>query len=195
MITEPENYHNVIFSYIPKIDYNNIKSLNLLLEVEVIKNYLDDYTKFYTYVVSEGERPDILAHRIYNDSKLDWVLYLINGVNDPYSDWVMDSRHFKSYLESKYNMSAEKLTSTTNPDTIVYYYYKGLNSDSEETIKSFNYNMSPTTYAKMGSPAGWVAKSIYDYENEINESKREIKVLKPVYIPFLKQQIKDLFNA
>jgi hypothetical protein len=55
--------------------------------------------------------------------------------------------------------------------------------------------MSPTTYAKMGSPAGWVAKSIYDYENEINESKREIKVLKPVYIPFLKQQIKDLFNA
>ena len=55
--------------------------------------------------------------------------------------------------------------------------------------------MTPTTYTKNGSPPGWVAKSIYDYENEINESKREIKVIKAAYIPFLKQQVKDLFNA
>lgn len=184
-----------LFKYIPKIDYNNITSLNLLLEIEVIRKYLDDYTKFYTYVVKDGERPDLLANRFYNDSRLDWVLYLINDVTDPYKDWVMDSTHFKNYLESKYGVSADKLTNTANPDSIAFYYYKGLASDDEATINSYNYNMTPTTYSKMGSPAGWIAKSIYDYENEINESKREIKILKPVYIPFLKQQVKDLFNA
>ena len=183
------------FNYITKINYNNINSLNLLLEVEVIKKYLDDYTKFYTYVVRDGERPDSLAYKFYNDSRLDWVLYLINDVTDPYKDWVMDSRHFKNFLESKYGIAADKLTNTANPDSIAYYYYAGLASDDKATINSYNYTMTPTTYTKNGSPPGWVAKSIYDYENEINESKREIKVIKAAYIPFLKQQVKDLFNA
>lgn len=184
-----------LFNYIPKIDYNNITSINLLLEIEVIRKYLDDYTKFFTYTVKDGERPDYIAYQQYNDSRLDWVIYLINGISDPYKDWVMDYFHFKTFLESKYNMSADKLTSVNNPDTIAYYYYKGLDSDDSATINSYNYTMMPITYTKLGSPPGWVAKSIYDYENEINEFKRDIKILKPVYISNLKQQVKDLFNA
>lgn len=183
-----------IFNYYPKIQYNNINSINLLVEAEVIQNYLNDYTKFFTYTVKDGERPDIIAFNEYNDSKLDWVIYLINGIIDPYKDWVMDYDQFKNYLESKYNMSADKLTSVSNPDTIAYYYYTGLNTDSQAVINSYNYTMTPNTYVKLGSPAGWTAKSIFDYENEINEKKRDIKILRSVYISDLKQQVKDLFN-
>lgn len=184
-----------IFNYYPKIQYNNINSINLLVEAEVIQKYLKDYTKFFTYVVKEGERADIIAYREYNDPKLDWVLYLINGIVDPYKDWVMDYDQFKNYLESKYNMSADKLTSVITPNTIAYYYYSGLASDSLATKNSFNYTMTPTTYTKLGNPAGWTPKSIFDYENELNEQKREIKILRSVYISDLKQQVKDLFNG
>ena len=184
-----------IFNYYPKINYNNTNAINILVEAEVIRNYLQDYTKFFKYIVRDGERPDIVAYNQYGDSKLDWVLFLINGIVDPYKDWVLDYKDFIKYLESKYNMSADKLTSISNPNTIAYYYYKGIASDSQEIINSYNYTMSPTSYTKLGSPAGWVAKSIFDYENEINEAKREIKILNPVYINDLKQQVKDLFNG
>jgi hypothetical protein len=184
-----------IFNYYPKIQYNNITGVNLLVEAEVIQKYLKDYTAFFAYTVKEGERADIIAYREYNDPKLDWVLYLINGIVDPYKDWVMDYNQFIKYLETKYNISADKLTSTTNPDTIAYYYYQGLPSDDAAIINSYNYTMTPATYTKLGSPAGWVAKSIFDYENELNEKKRDIKILRSVYISDLKQQVKDLFNG
>jgi hypothetical protein len=54
--------------------------------------------------------------------------------------------------------------------------------------------MTPATYSKLGSPAGWVAKSIWDYENEINESKREIKLMRNEFVSDFKQQVKDIFS-
>ena len=183
-----------LVNYYPYITYNNSKAVNLLVEAEVIKSYLQDYNKFYTHVVKNGERPDTLAYDIYNDSSLDWIILLVNGIVDPYKDWVMDEKQFISYLQKKYNTAVEKLTTTTITSSIVYYYYKGLVSDSAETIAAFNYTMTPVTYSKLGNPAGWVAKSVWDYENELNESKREIKIMRNEFISNFKQQVKDIFN-
>lgn len=183
-----------IFEYYPTIRYNGVASINLLSEAEVVKKYINNIDRFYTYLIRDGERPDVVANKAYGDPTLDWLIFLVNGMVDPYKDWPLEYKQFINYLEDKYNTSAEKLTSTAIPTSIAYYYYRGLPSDSEETINSYNYNMTPYTYQKLGSPAGWVAKSIWDYENELNESKREIKILRPAYVSDFTQQLKDLFN-
>lgn len=182
-----------IFDFYPKISYNNTNATNIVVGIEVIKNYLQDYTKFYNYTIRDGERADMLAYRVYGDSTLDWVIYLCNNVLDPYKDWILSDKDFYNYLADKYNMDPYKLASTTNNDTIAYYYYKGLPSDSPSDIAAVNYTMTPTTFDMLGSPAGWVAKSVWEYETEINESKRNINILKPVYLNNFKQQMKDLF--
>jgi hypothetical protein len=183
------------FNYYPSILYNSQVSKNLLIKNVFINSAFNDYKKFYSYIIKEGERPDIIAYQEYGDSSLDWVIYLINGVIDPYSDWIMDDKQLRSYLEDKYNTAAEKLTSTVIASSIAYYYYAGLNSDSEATINSYNYNMTAETYAKLNSPAGWIPKSIYDYESELNEAKREINLLRPIYIQQFKQQFDELING
>ena len=183
------------FNYYPSILYNSHVSKNLLIKNIFIESSFNDYKKFYNYTVKEGERPDIIAYKEYGDSSLDWIIYLINNVIDPYSDWIMDEKQFRSYLEDKYNTSAEKLKSTVIASSIAYYYYAGLNSDSKETINSYNYNMSAQTYIKLNSPAGWVPKSIYDHELELNESKREINLLRPNYIEQFTQQFNELING
>ena len=183
-----------LFNYFPKISYNNSKSTNIMVEAEIIKQYLQDYNNFYTYLIRDYERADIVASYAYGDPTLDWIIYLCNNITDPYKDWIMNDKDFVAYLESKYNISAYKLSSTTSDDTIAYYYYEGLPSDTPDEIASYNYTMSPYTYNKLGSPAGWAAKSIWDYETEKNESKREIRLLRPVYVNNFKQQIKDLFS-
>lgn len=183
------------FNYFPKIKYNNLTSINLLAKVDLIEKYNNEYNKFYDYVVREGERPDIIAYKEYGDASLDWVIYIVNKIIDPYTGWVMDRKDFINYLEDKYNTQAEKLTSVLIPSSIAYYYYEGISSDTPEEIAGYNYNMTPETYEYLGNPNGWVAKSIYDYENEINESKRTIRLLRPIYINDFRQQFKDLING
>lgn len=184
-----------IFDYYPRLQYKNNQGINILVEPEIINQYLIDYNKFYTYTIKNNERADIIAYQEYNDATLDWVIYLTNKIVDPYKDWLMDEKMFKDYMESKYNITAEKLNSTLTDNTIAYYYYKGLNSDSDATINSYNYKMTPTTYSKLGNPAGWEPVSIWQHEYDLNESRREIKLLRSVYIGDFKQQIKDLFNG
>ena len=183
------------FNYFPKTKYNNITSINLLAKVDLIEKYTNDYNKFYDYVVKEGERPDIIAYKEYGDASLDWVIYIINNIFDPYTGWVMDRKDFLNYLEDKYNTQAEKLTSIVISSSIAYYYYQGINSDTPEEIASYNYTMTHETYERLGNPTGWVAKSIYDYENEKNEAKRTIRLLRPIYINDFRQQFKDLING
>jgi hypothetical protein len=38
-------------------------------------------------------------------------------------------------------------------------------------------------------------KSYYDYEVQLNESKRRIKILKPEFVSPIEQQIKNVFNT
>jgi len=183
-----------IFNYYPKIIYNNLYATNIVVEAEVVQQYLKDYNKFYSYILKDNERADIVANKVYGDSTLDWIIYLCNNVIDPYKDWIMNDKDFVAYIENKYNMSAYKLASTLTSDTIAYYEYTGLPSDTEAEIASYNYTMTPYTYTKLGGPSGWTPKSIWEVELEKNEAKREIQILKPAYINNFKQQIRELFD-
>lgn len=182
-----------IFNYYPYINYDNQKATHLLCKAEVLSEALKDKRKFYTYIVKEGERADTIAYKEYDDSNLEWIIYLINNIVDPYKDWPLDDSNFIKYMESKYNTKAEYLTST-NLHT-AYYYYKGLTSDTAEEIAAYNYTLTADSYNALSAveKSGWEPKSVWDHENEINESKREIYLLRPAYISEFKQKFKDLF--
>jgi archaellum component FlaC len=109
----------------------------------------------------------------------------------------MDYPNFISYLEEKYGVIAEKLNTVSNQFSISHYYYKGKSNDTQEIISSYNYLMSKETYAKLdgSQKEGWHPKSIFDHENELNESKRTIKMLRSTYINEFKTQFKDLING
>jgi hypothetical protein len=182
-----------IFNFYPYINYNDQKGTYLLAKAEIIKKYISNFNSFYSYNVREGERADMVAYDQYGDSTLDWIIYLVNGIIDPYYDWPMSNDDFNSYLENKYQTAAYKLSNVSIPGSIAYYYYEGLDSDDLSYINGFNYNMTYDTYILQGQPPGWVAKSVYDYEHEINESKRNIKLLRSSYTNDFKLQFKDLF--
>ena len=177
-----------IFDFYPYIQYNNQKATFILAKSEIVSQYLNNYNTFYNYTIKDGERADIVAYKEYDDSSLDWIIYVINNVIDPYYDWYMTYDNFVAYLESKYKMAAYRLTAVPH-----HYYYAGLPSDLPEVIASYNYTMTPENYINLNSPPGWNKVSIWDYENQINENKREIKLLKSYYIDTFQQQFKNLF--
>ena len=62
-------------------------------------------TAFNYYKISEGERPDTLAQKIYGDSELDWVILVTNNITNVRDQWPLDGQNFTNYLLSKYGTS------------------------------------------------------------------------------------------
>ena len=51
-----------------------IEVKNLFKRAKLRSDIDSAITAFTYYKISEGERPDTLAQKIYNDSELDWVI-------------------------------------------------------------------------------------------------------------------------
>jgi len=53
---------------------------------------------FYNYDIQDGDRPDVIAHKYYGDSKYDWVVLLTNKMLDPNYDWPLGYENFRKFI-------------------------------------------------------------------------------------------------
>ncbi len=62
------------------------------------KEAIIDYT---FYELEEGDRPDVVAGKLYGNPELHWVFFLVNDFEN-YYDWYKSQRDFESYIKHKY---------------------------------------------------------------------------------------------
>ena len=78
------------FKEFPKTRYSLKKNNNFELLTNItlrykLRNSIKKRTAvYYDYVVKDSDRPDIIAEKYYEDSRLDWVIFLVNDIIDPY---------------------------------------------------------------------------------------------------------------
>ena len=78
---------------------------------------------FDKYNVKEGERPEDIAFKYYDDPELHWVVLLTNNVTDRYYQWPMTQPDFEDFLTDKYGAGSEdsvhhyELAQTSGPTT------------------------------------------------------------------------------
>lgn len=180
------------FAYFSQINYFNKISRNIISKASIISDVLNRSDSFYPYIIKDYERPDIIAFKEYNDETLDWVIMFSNNIVDPYYDWPLFPEEFKLYLEKKYNKSLYELQSE-----ISHYKYTGLTNETQEDIDRKSWIMSTTTHSLMSPEevSGWSPVYVYDYEVELNEAKRSIKILNKTYIPQIRRELKQIFSA
>ena len=109
------------------------------------------------YDIRSGETPEILADKIYGDVNLHWVLLVINEIIDPRFDWPMEENVLYNYIENKYG--------TDNMYAVHHY----INNDGDVVHSSYALGAKTPV-------------SNFEYEVALNESKRRINVLKPIYV-------------
>jgi Base plate wedge protein 53 len=100
------------FAKFPLISYANTVTRDLTRRVTVADTYLRIPTAYYPYEVKAGTRPDALAHFAYKDPTVEWVLYLMNGITDPYYDWYLSEEQFHSLIVEKYGSYAAAVERT-----------------------------------------------------------------------------------
>ena len=176
------------FSYFPLIRYKGRIAKNLLVRTKIIEDVLLKRDIFYEYVIQEGDLPDTLADRFYGNPELDWIIYLSNDMLDPYTDWPLGYSDFNRYLEKKYGVPSFETKSL-----ILHYRYTGLSSDTKEDIRRKSWIMSVETYNMLPpqEQSGWTEVTAYQYEDDINEEKRVINIIKPIYVNQILDEIEQ----
>ena len=115
-------------------------------------------TAYDEYDIRDGETPEIVAHRIYGNADLHWIILITNSIIDPRWDWPLTTEQLGNYITDKYGAG--------NEYAIKYYVTTDANAD-----------VVHSSYAGAKTP---VTNTIY--EEELNETKRRISLVQPRFI-------------
>jgi len=212
------------FKTLPKIitpDQNGYPILmtNLLARASIVQELLNNPMQFYEYAIQEGDTPEIVAEKYYGDPFKYWIVLFSNQILDPVWEWPMSYNSLMQYIDSKYATEAEDAGKTPYEyvNTTVYEYkkiitttdvYTGTETVKEVSITEDDYNTlieSSYTYDIPYPPVAngtkcivSITKSIvtlYNYEDELNESRRQIKLLNSNYAGDIEQQLRALMKV
>src|SRR5574337_592455 len=90
------------FVKFPTITYNGQSALDLSRRVTIVNNTAASPNLFYPVENDAGLRPDVLADAYYQDAEQSWIVYLSNGIVDPYYQWYLNETEFEAFIISKY---------------------------------------------------------------------------------------------
>ena len=136
---------------------------DLLARVKLIANVKDNILGFDYYDVKDGETPEMIAHKYYGDVNLHWTILVVNDVIDYYEDWPMSVQRFEQFVKDKYD----------NPQGIHHY---EISQTSGDTTVKIDVGMNTTEYPSA------TAISNYQYEDSLQEKKRQIRLIGTRYI-------------
>ena len=143
-------------------------------------------TAFNYYYIPEGDRPDIVAENIYNDSELDWVVLTSNNITNIRDQWPLDHNDLHNYMLDKYG-SEQNILGFHHYETkkIVDEYNRIVMPAGLEVDFDFSFEYLSYSKQTIKIPSSQVVSMMtnYDYEVKLNEEKRRIKILKPEFLP------------
>lgn len=175
-------------------DYLTVK--NLFKRGKIREDIFGNLSFFTKYKIVGDERPDNVAYKFYEDETLDWIVLLSNNILNVQTEWPLPQQSFDTFLLEKYgsyqNMNAVRHYETieiTNASGIIII-PAGLRVPS---------NFSTTFYDdKLGRQVTrrniTVPITNYQYEQKIEDDKRNIFVLKARYLNVILNDMESLMT-
>ena len=178
---------------------NSTLMVNLIARCSVIPDILKNPLVYYSYDIQEGDTPEIIAYKYYGDSYRYWIVLYVNQILDPQWQWPMQSSVLESYITDKYNFNAKatihhyekvitKFDSRTSTTTIDKYI---IDQQAYNTLQTGVFERSMAT-GQFTITTSRRTVSYYEYETDLNESYRNIKLLNSIYVGELEKQFKKL---
>jgi len=147
------------FEYFPYTLYTLDDGTTVKLVTNIfIRNIINDEIKnnlslFDEYDIVDGETPEIVSYKFYRSPSLHWLILHYNDIIDPRFDWPLSTFNLIKYCQNKY----------TNINAAHHY----INSDG---------------FIVNSTEIGATPLSNFAHEEQLNENKRRIKVLKSIYV-------------
>ncbi len=196
---------NPYFRNLPSFEYvNRTKDGQFISNYTEVKNFFkkgkiredlfQDLTVFEKYNIKGDDRPDNVAFEVYEDSTLDWVVLLANNIVNLYDEWPLPQVAFEKYILDKYG-SLEKLDeihhyeSNEVKDTQgVVIFPKGVKVSAAQSV---SYHEPMTDEQVTVNPISRAVTN-YQYEEDVNNKKRRIFLIKPIYLNVVFDDIEEM---
>ena len=162
------------FKYFPKIRYDvrgvlNNKQYylitNILRRVRMRLALIDNTVFFAQHSIVDGETPEQLAYTFYGDSELHWIILYGQQATHPFYDWPLKYYDLSRFITKKYGSSEVYTT----------HHYEDADS-----------------YVVDSDASGATAISNFLYEERLNDTKRQLSVIRPEYTGMITNELKTL---
>jgi hypothetical protein len=127
------------------------------------KELLSSITYYDEYDIVDGETPEIIAEMIYGNAEYHWIIMLVNDRYDYLTDFPLPEQQLTRHIETVYGATANNVKHYVNADGFI------VNSNAPGAV--------PVSFAQ--------------YERNLNESKRRIKIISPQLIDTILKNFKD----
>ena len=162
------------FETFPKRLYDIANTGNPKLVTDIfrrlkVKDGIKDNLALYaTYDVTPGDTPESISYKHFGSTDYFWVICLMNDISDRYYDWPLDYQAFEEYVKDKYD----------NPQAI-HHYEKDQSSGATtgNGPGDFSHKIEVNS-----TDADAQSVSNYEYEQRLQDQKRQIKLLDKAYL-------------
>jgi len=172
--TLPNLYYNIQTS---PTDVKLLATKNLWRRSEIVKEFKNSLTLFNEYIINNGEKPEIIANRLYKNPFYTWTLFVANDIVNYYEQWPRSSRQLAEYVTAKYD----------NPQATKHYVTTEVKQGNSIIVPAGkvvpqNYSISYYNGSTTVTANPTVSITNYQYEEQLNSEKEKIQVIKPTLI-------------
>ena len=178
------NYPSLLKDRESNIDF--VQTKNLFRRAKVREDLFDNFMQFDKYKIIGDERPDNVAQKVYDNDDLDWVVLMSNNIIDIKNEWPLTQSQLNEFINEKY--TAQQLVSIHHYETLELRDNKNQLILPAGLVVDENFNMEYLSGGQVKSTNSLVdgrpvkAVTFFDYENNLNEQKRNINVLKEEFL-------------
>ena len=148
-----------LYQYDLQDTQNQTLITDILRRVNLKSNVKANTLVFDQYNVKDGEQPDTVAAKYYDDPEMHWVIVTINNITSRY-DWPLDQVALSEFVADKY--------SNVNGT-----HHHEINATSGDTTKKLIVSSDTT---------GATAVTNFEHEQTVNDDKRKIRLLDKLYV-------------
>jgi len=175
-----DNFPVIVYDSVGQGKYKDVT--NLLRRVAMRSKVKSNLLMFDTYDVKEGETPEMIADKLYNDPELHWVILLVNDITDRYHQWPMSTPQFLAFVNDKY----------ANVDGVHHYEIAQDSDDTDTKIEVYNNSALYIGDSDFYASASTVTN--FEYEENEQDKKRKIRLLDPSFIDQFVTEFKSLMK-
>ena len=175
-----KNFPTIIYDAVGNGEFKDVK--NLLRRVAIRAKVKTNTLLYDTYDVREGESPESIADKMYDDPELHWIVLLVNDITDRYHQWPMNFSQFNQFIADKYD------------DVDGTHHYEVAQSSGSSTTKIEVYNNSALYSGDDDFYNNATAITNIEYEETQQDIKRKIRLLDPRYIEDFVEEYINLMN-
>ena len=195
------SYFNLIpnFNYVSRLpdakisDYIRVK--NFFRRGSLREDIYQNLTFFTKYSILGDDRPDNVAYKVYENSSLDWIVLLANNITHIPTEWPLPQNDFDRFMLEKYDDYNTLYNGIHHYETIeikdsndVTIIPEGLEVSSDFNQTYYDY------YLKKIVDTEDITRPVtnYEYEEKIENKKRNIYILKQEYVSVVMDDIEEL---